>query len=79
MKYLFSLVLILTASFSVRSQNPQLFEETWYLRYVTFNGEQSNTPLNENFNLILTDNNGQYTMAANGVENGLSGTVSFNG
>ncbi|EDM45444.1 hypothetical protein SCB49_06542 [unidentified eubacterium SCB49] len=79
MKNTVLLCLFCLTALGIKAQDPQMFEETWYLRNVFFDGSQTNTPLNENFNLTLTSNNGVFSFSANGVENELSGAVNFNG
>lgn len=71
-------LLLIFLSFSLgNAQEPGMLEETWYLKYLRVNNERLYVPQGENFNLIFSEDNGNYTILANGVENGFEGEISF--
>lgn len=80
-RYIFLVFFALFSFSNVLAQEPGLFGDTLYLKYIHLAGEDfpKYVPLNENFNLIFTDDNGVFSAEANGVENGYSATATFLG
>jgi hypothetical protein len=76
MKKTLSILLFFFFFYSM-GQNQEMLDQTWYLKYLRIDNERIYVPQGENFNLIFSETNGDYTIEANGVENGFSGAISF--
>lgn len=60
------------------AQVSEIVDETWHLRSITIDDQISYAPYTQNFNLNFTGSGTEYEVSANGVENTLLGSVTFN-
>jgi len=73
-------LLLLTISvYTANAQTPEIFENSWNLRYLKIDGERNYTPLEIESNINFEGNGVDYSVIANGVENGLFGDITFSG
>ena len=73
------LLLFIFLTSSVYGQVSEIITETWYLRYISIQGEQQFVPLGEDLNLSFFDDNGTLNAEANGIENTFNAEANFAG
>jgi|TARA_R100000479_G_scaffold68390_2_gene32584 heat shock protein HslJ len=78
MKKLTTLLLVFIA-YTTYGQIPEIFEETWHLRFLKLEGDSNYSPLGVISNINFEDNGSSYSAHANGVQNGLIGEITFSG
>ncbi len=77
MKKVLIVLFVCITAFNVKAQDPQLFEETWYLNYINTDYPETLSPIINFFTLSFSESNGDYTFSTNGVTNDFTGTIVF--